>query len=360
MNEDEQRLINTALDWRAKLDDADVNSAMRDAFQDWLAENPRHGAAYDHAARFWRGLDALGRDNLDEVFFQPSFAERCRMALDAFGRRIAGSVLRAAPIAGACAVAAFALAFIFAPLEAPTDIAAPPETEHYAYATGIGEIQGYELEDGSMLTLGAGSAADVRFSGGKRSVTLKEGDAFFDIVRERDRPFEVIAGDMTARVLGTSFDVRLNVRSTELAVAEGAVEVYYSRAPGGEAKEAGNETQPSNPVQALSYARLTAGDRVIGSLSDGLGDVTNIGQGRVGAWRDNRLVYFDAPLAEIIADINRYHDAGIILADDSLADLRISAAFDSSDIDGMLATLSELFALRLDKAPDGAVSIYPA
>lgn len=355
MNEDEKALINAAIDWRARLADEDASAATHADFETWLDEDPRHRAAYAHAERFWRGLDALEKNDLDQALFKPSMGERLRAGVIEAGRRFAGSASGLLPLAGAGAAAASVLLFLNVYAPEPADDAPVETATQYAFETGIGEIRRVELEDGSVLTLGAGSMAQVRFSEVKRTVLLKGGDAFFDVARDVERPFEVTAGDMRARVLGTRFDVRLNHQSTDLAVAEGAVEVYYPRAPMAEDKA----SQSGARLPAVSFAKLGAGERVTGSAAAGLGEVAAIRPERVGVWRDKRLVYFDAPITEIIDDVNRYQSRKITIGDEGLADLKISAAFESDDVEGMLVTLSELFALNVEHAADGSILILP-
>ena len=65
------------------------------------------------------------------------------------------------------------------------------------------------LPDGSTVWLNAGSSItyDPVFAGNTREVTL-QGEAFFDIVKQPDKPFIVHAGDLNIRVLGTAFNVK--------------------------------------------------------------------------------------------------------------------------------------------------------
>jgi transmembrane sensor len=90
-----------------------------------------------------------------------------------------------------------------------------------------------QLPDGSRVTLAQGSR--ISFSetmeGGKREVYLS-GEAFFDIKRNTAKPFFVYAGELTTRVLGTSFTVRSfekeNVASVQVRTGSVSVE---ARAP---------------------------------------------------------------------------------------------------------------------------------
>jgi ferric-dicitrate binding protein FerR (iron transport regulator) len=89
-----------------------------------------------------------------------------------------------------------------------------------------------QLEDSSFVTLEAGSRLlyPPHFTGGKREVYL-EGNAFFDVSHDADRPFYVYYNNLVTHVLGTSFQIRTNPRKqVEVTVRSGKVEVYEKKA----------------------------------------------------------------------------------------------------------------------------------
>jgi transmembrane sensor len=89
------------------------------------------------------------------------------------------------------------------------------------------------LPDGSVVWLNAGSniKMPVSFAGSTRDVVLTEGEAFFEIQKDRMHPFIVHTSKLTVQVLGTSFNIkaykaisliRVNVATGKVAVKEGA------------------------------------------------------------------------------------------------------------------------------------------
>ncbi len=85
------------------------------------------------------------------------------------------------------------------------------------------------LEDGSSIILQPNSKIyyPAQFEKNKREVML-EGDAFFNISRNPDRPFYVFADDIVTHVLGTSFTIINDEKEkkTEVSVKTGKVEVF--------------------------------------------------------------------------------------------------------------------------------------
>lgn len=90
------------------------------------------------------------------------------------------------------------------------------------------------LVDGSKITLqpGAGIRHAVFLQKDKREVYL-EGNAFFEIAKDADRPFYVYTKDLVVRVLGTSFKVITNKDNGDVAVLvqTGKVSVFKKTSP---------------------------------------------------------------------------------------------------------------------------------
>lgn len=76
------------------------------------------------------------------------------------------------------------------------------------------------LPDGSLITLEPGSSVKWRsdFNTAVREIRL-EGQAFFEVVRNEQRPFIVRAREVTTKVLGTSFTVRAFAQDKNVTVA---------------------------------------------------------------------------------------------------------------------------------------------
>ena len=85
------------------------------------------------------------------------------------------------------------------------------------------------LVDGSKVTLQPGSSIKhaVFLQKDKREIYL-DGDAFFEVAKDPNRPFYVYAHDIVLRVLGTSFNVRTNKNNGNITVLvkTGKVSVY--------------------------------------------------------------------------------------------------------------------------------------
>jgi len=350
MRELDTDIRNAAFEWRAILADDHVAASDRMAFDAWIAADPRHKAAYEQAARFWRELGALGRANLDPAFFRPSLQERARSALWRAGH-MAGGCLPRKPAFAAVKMAAACAVLLVAVLYAP-DLAPNEYLRVYDFAAAIGQTRTVDMEDGSQITLGADTSLSVTFTAHARKVRMSAGEAFFQVSKDPDRPFVVISEDLRVTVHGTAFDLRSNALGAQVAVTEGVVSVDYPIPS--------NHTPPGSGSPSPSPARresriLRAGDVIKARKDRGLGTVASIRPESVGAWRRNMLVYIDAPLSELVSDLNRYRSQKIRISDADIAALKVTATFSSNDIDGMLQTLTEVFPVQLDSSQQGLV-----
>lgn len=215
----------------------------------------------------------------------------------------------------------------------------PTYTEHYV--TDVAEVREIALPDGSHMTLGGHSRAEVHFDGDRRQVALREGEAFFSVASDADRPFYVFVGSNVVRVVGTQFEVQRGDAQVRIGVLEGVVEV----APQAEAKSA----------SADATRVLTAGQGVSASLQGELQATRATDAAAAGEWRKGRRVYIDAPLREIVADINRYSRRPIEIADPPLGDLQLSISFRVSQPQQMLGSLEIALPVLVDRHDPGRI-----
>jgi len=320
------RVQREAAYWLSLIEVDEPDEADTTRFKQWLEEHPANAEAYDEIARLWR--DSATLTHLGEL-------ERPR------GRRGGwlGGKARAWVGVAAAAVAALGIVLI---LGRPFDQApAGP------YVTEVGEVREIVLVDGSKVTLGPRSRLEVAFTAEERRIVLSDGEAFFEVVPESGRPFVVAADGTTIRVLGTSFNVHEGPRGLTVAVAEGTVDVATARAPEDEAS-----TAPAGEERRT----LGAGEKVVVARTGRLEAFESVSPDVPGAWREGRLVYEDATLAEVVADANRYSKTPIRIGAPDLRELRVVATFRTTEIDRMIADLEASLPLVAERAiPDHIV-----
>ena len=95
--------------------------------------------------------------------------------------------------------------------------------------TGTGKLKKIMLPDGSEVWLNAGTKihVDLQHFTEKRDINLEDGEAFFNVSKNVNSPFRVIASDIVTQVSGTSFNVKAykSLDFSSVQVKTGSVKV---------------------------------------------------------------------------------------------------------------------------------------
>ena len=360
--DNEEKIKAAARDWLLRMSLESPTEQERAQCAAWCAEDSRRAAAYRRFEAIWQ--DAATFEELKPFATLPP-------ARDAWWRRLrAGLVVH--PLRGAAsaslvaAITGIGFWFLLTPAH---------------YATGIAEVRDIHLSDGSEVTLGARSSLEVAFRLHERRVALTSGVAFFSVAKNPSRPFIVRVGDKEVRVVGTKFEIRRDPASMQVSVVEGTVEVMQVPERANEtsrevprtartARLAAIAAQPASatipndapippilltPADSPDERILTAGQQVTTPLAGVIPGPQLMPQGEPAAWRHGRLVYVDLPLKDIIADANRYSREPIEIADESVANLRISVTYPSDRTEDMVSALSRSLSLKVERRGSGGI-----
>lgn len=341
-----EAIVEAAHHWRATLWRGGTTEADRKAFADWLAQDPRHEAAYARASTVWAALGGLDPGEIEDRHKRKALREWWVEGRDGLWGLASRRPLGAIGALAACA-AVFLAAVLFSPqMRAPSVENAAPAW--VTFETGVGDVQEVRLSDGSVATLGAASRLDVRIAAGERRLRLLDGAAYFDVAPDPDRPFAVEAGDLRAVALGTEYAVRHSAGVTRVSVAEGRVEVSYP------------VIVKARRLGLRAAEELTAGEQVAATSAAGLSEVTRAPLRSIGAFREKRLVYAGAALSEIVADARRYSHVPVEYAPGESEDAFISASFRGDQLDRLFAKLPDLFPVAVDLSDPSRIRIEPA
>src|SRR5690606_34703571 len=81
---------------------------------------------------------------------------------------------------------------------------------------------------------------------------------------------------------------------------------------------------------------------------------------RAVSWRDGVVVFDDVPLAEAVAEMNRYTTAPVTLAEPEIGAFRVSGVFRTGDPERFAMAMAEVFPLEVDHGPSGAAELRTA
>ncbi len=305
---EDKRIRDEAAGWYAKLNNTTISTETLRAFRDWRNADERRAEAYQEIEEFWRRAAKVEND--------PEIQRAIGAAL-AREKEGLGALPRIGPrgLAGAVFVLVLSIGLIFL----------WPNLFGRTFETAVGEQRLLRLADGSQIRLDTDSKVRVRLDHGERQLQLSRGRAFFDVAHDPSRPFIVEAGDASVRALGTRFEVRRRDAGAQVTLVEGKVRVA-SDAPG----------------HALAWT-LVPGDRL--NTAEAAPRIVRTDVVTATSWTDGHLIFRSRPLAEAVAEVNRYSDLKVALDDPSLATLQITAAVDIGDTKGFVAAISELYGL---------------
>jgi transmembrane sensor len=248
------------------------------ALEAWLAADLRHLGAFAKAEAVLARLERVGAAGADALW-----AEALDPEIAALKRR----TILVGGIAAGLAVAAGGAAW-FAGL-----------LKNESYFTSVGEVKEVVLKDGSMITLNTNSKILVDYNNSRRFVRLTQGEALFDVTKNKTRPFIVMAGDTQVRAVGTSFTVRLlPEQPVRVLVREGVVEIKRPDVP------------QAPPV------RLAANTVALAPLQEPISTEpiprTQVSKDLV--WREGRIAFDNETLASAAREFARYSDIQIRVA----------------------------------------------
>jgi transmembrane sensor len=305
-----QEIDQRAAEWAAQRHDGLMPQDLW-AFEAWLKADQRHVGAYAKAEAVLAQLDRAGAAGADALRVQT-----CAPRQEGLKRRtmLVGSAAAGLGVAAGGAIWLTRL------------------LRQESYSTRVGEIKEVVLADGSMVTLNTDSRIDVHYTKYRRNIHLIQGEALFDVAKNKERPFIVTAGDTQVRAVGTSFTVcLLPQQPVRVVVREGVVEIKRPQVPQASAVRLAANTvaiaPPDAPISTEPVARL--------QVSRDL------------AWREGRLAFDNVSLADAARQFARYSAIEILISPD-LENQTVTGLFVSNDPVGFAKAVSISLNLQLD------------
>lgn len=318
MPEESSNSINAiAAEFAARAVAAEPDPAGDAELENWLAEDSRHLGAYmralavlAHAKRAGGALANLDPDH-------PAFQRRSPR-----DRKWAGWAWRAA--AAMVCLIMVGLPFLSGMLDRELE-----------YQTAVGEIRVIPLADGSTVTLNTSSGIRVKIGSGQREVVLENGEAFFDVAPDPERPFRIRAGLADVRVVGTKFNLRrFDGGAVSLIVQEGAVDFT---------RNAGGEKAPRR-VGAGKAARAGFSEPItVAAISAEALD-------RAMVWREGMMFFEGISLGDAIREFKRYNQTPVLLVEPALTEHAVSGYFSSRDPARFAEAVADLMDLDMERS----------
>ncbi|WP_421773898.1 FecR family protein [Gracilimonas sp.] len=208
--------------------------------------------------------------------------------------------------------------------------------EFHERQLSYGQTSTFRFNDGSVITLNGGSTLRYpeQFDSNVREVHL-EGEAFFDIAPDKNRPFIVHVGNTITRVLGTSFNIKAysNDEKMQVTVIEGKVGVS------GKSKE-NEDSVPEQPIILEENQWATYHQS---------GEFFEQGEGNVWeqiAWKDQVLIFNDKPFSEVAKMLERWYGVDIILQGEQLQDVKLKGEHKNMSLERVLESIQFILGIE--------------
>jgi ferric-dicitrate binding protein FerR (iron transport regulator) len=239
--------------------------------------------------------------------------------------------------------------------EDATDIATVRNTEpvYNEILVPYGSKTVITLSDSTKIWLNAGARLKypANFNNDRREVFL-QGEGFFDVTKDEQRPFFVKTNGMNIKVLGTKFNLMANAddNKIEASLVEGAIEVLGLK----------NDSQGGNltlkPGQKLTLQKDKATYNIVDNadreamlvpkeivspvkiksalLSENNTDIST-------AWKENKLIFVRERFADVKLKLERWYGVIIEVRDNEILDYRFTGTFEKQTFEQAMSAFGK-------------------
>lgn len=319
--------------WLARYERDDWDAAAEAQLQAWIEADFNHRAAWLRISHAWKQADCLRNLASTAAAGQVPSPDQLQVPL-----YDAAPVMRADPRPGPGGVVAVRNApgrrrwwyGAVAAMAAAVVIAGAWLLHQPTYRTEVGALQVVPLSDGSRVTLNTNTVIKIRLTESQRRIELERGEAFFEVAKDPQRPFIVVAGGEQVQAVGTQFSVRREGGQVQVVVMEGVVKLDGP----GTMQGGGGERM----LRAGTVAR--AGDDGLVVRQQPVPEVEQLL-----SWRSGFLIFDGTPLATAVADFNRYNSRRIVIEDPGIANIPVGGAFRASNMDAFVRLIETDFSV---------------
>lgn len=220
------------------------------------------------------------------------------------------------------------------------DIVQPEVIAMEYFESGTGEMKKMELPDGSVVYLNSDTKlgiATTGFNKEKREIWLEEGEAFFEVAKNPEKPFIVHTSNLETTVKGTSFNIKAYKELDESSVSVRSGKVAVS-----------NE---NNLIGELTKNKQITYNKITGKIEQGESNWED-----AAAWMGYRLVMKRASVKELKLRLKQQFGVDVILQNNALQGTLLNSSFEkNTSLKEVLEVISVLYDVEYDTSKSGKV-----
>ncbi|QDE28923.1 FecR family protein [Paremcibacter congregatus] len=323
--------------WYSRIESGMITGAEKKEFESWISEDGDHEKAFREMAGITGQAFALSdllrtHHDLEKTLLGQDVLDAAVLVKAHQGKQIRGRMLNVfARVAAALLVVLGSIWLWDGGFWGPT-------TERYN--TAVGEQKKILLKDGSVLTLNTNSEIEVAMTESVRRLHLKRGEVYFDVAKDKNRPFEVAVSNAYVKAVGTAFNIKQAGPQVAVLVTEGEVEVRSNFA----AQNDSHSTRVIKPTTEI----LVAGDQLVfGAEKAQKVKLEEEWVSRETLWREGRIILDEKSLLEIAREIQPYIKERIVIADEEVAAFKAGGVFKLGEMGSFFNALEEALPVQV-------------
>ncbi|MEW6436333.1 MAG: FecR domain-containing protein [Pseudomonadota bacterium] len=314
----EGQLKQEAHEWLARLTSGRATVDDAAAAKLWCSRSPAHARAFAEATLLW---DTLETAALKVVSQDPNLRD---------GGRPAYSDRRAVLVGALAATVAAAGYLVVRP---PFELW-PSVSDFMAdYRTGTGQRRRVKIDAAISVDMNTRTSLNIPpRADNSRLIELVSGEVAVATEGTLSKPLVVSAAGGRATATQAKFDIYCDGTSASVTCLQGVVAVEYR----------------GHSVALQERQQVFYND-------NGLGLAAVVDPSAITAWRDGRLVFHGVPLAQVIAQVNRYRTGRILLLNAALGKRLVDATFPIDRTDEIVSLVSKAYGTGVTTLPGGII-----
>jgi transmembrane sensor len=303
-----------ALDWLGRLHSGGATEEDFAAWEAWRNQSLAHAQAYDLAQKILR-FTGEHEQKPDEALVPVPFYER------EVPRRVA---------LAAMVFAAGGYGFVNPPMGMWPSLAELSSD----YRTQTGQQKQLALASGLSVELNTNTSVSLNNRPQLPGIKLVSGEVAVNADLPRPMQFVASTGEGEVKAQNASFDLRKTATGFRAICVTGLITVRQNKAE--------VSLQPGEAIVCTAGARAP-------------GQPFKVDADAVTAWRKGEIVFRNASLREIVAEINRYRRGEIILINQDVGERKLSGSFSVKHLDDMADHLALFAGVHASTLPGGII-----
>ncbi|WP_372949752.1 FecR family protein [Mariniphaga sp.] len=212
-----------------------------------------------------------------------------------------------------------------------TSLVNRPEPVFYTAHSPMGSVSEWNLPDGTVIFLNSGS--EIRYSVNSKKAPREvflTGEAWFQVKKDKRRPFVVHTPFYDVQVTGTRFNVKAYAEENRVTTTleEGEVIIHSEK----------------NPELAEGIV-LKSGQQLTLASDAENPEVNEVNTRWFTAWKDNKLILVNMPLKELIVLLERKYGVEFVVKDENVLNYHCDATFQGETLIELMDILKGMIAI---------------